>query len=319
MSDGDLATFERRATRLADKLIKRVHYSRVFFRKYVSANSARCGFRCKHKPDRTFNNTRLSVQHSTSLQNRVPSSGRAPIIALAFFSTLANLNTVVADDDGLATALMLADVLRAARTEIASQQPAINNELVGDKGLSGDVVLKRILARLDSSGKLESLNNPVDDRETRLFQAQLDSIREILDENQTLINKKGIGFKGFVPAVFAQLTNERFGEKVGDVAEIKVTAPIELVRNRKARPDQWESNVIESRFKSAEWSRGRLFSEIADGSNGLAFRVMVPEYYGQACLACHGSPKGEMDVTGYPKEGGKLDELGGSISITLYQ
>ena len=37
------------------------------------------------------------------------------------------------------------------------------------------------------------------------------------------------------------------------------------------------------------------------------------------CLTCHGEPKGEIDVTGYPKEGGKLGDLGGVISITLFR
>lgn len=228
-------------------------------------------------------------------------------------------HSIDASESDLNTALLLADVLRAARTEIASQQPAINNELIGDKGLTGEIVLSRILERLKATGTINTISNPEDDREDRLLRAQLDSIREIIDENQLLINKKGIGFKGFVPAVFAQLTNERFIEKVGDIAEMKVTAPIDLVRNRKARPDKWEQGVIESRFKSSEWTRGQLYSEIAEGNKGSAFRVMVPEYYGEACLACHGNPKGEMDITGYPKEGGILEELGGAISITLYQ
>jgi len=223
------------------------------------------------------------------------------------------------DENSLNTALLLADILRAARTEIASQQPTINNELVGDKGLSGEVILNRTLVRLEEAGKSDSISQPSDEREAQLIKAQLDSISEIIEENQPLINSKGIGFKGFVPAVFAQLTNERFGEKVGDLAEIKVTAPLELVRNRKARPDKWERSVIESRFKSDSWTRGELFAEDAEGRRGAAFRVMVPEYYGEACLACHGAPKGEVDVTGYPKEGGQIGDLGGSISITLYE
>jgi len=222
-------------------------------------------------------------------------------------------------DGDLKTALLLAEILRAARTEIASQQTVINDESIGNKGITGEVVLKSVLKRLDDSGKLSAVSNPANDREAELIKAQLDSIQEILDENQGLINKHGIGFKGFVPAVFAQLSNERFGEKVGNLAEIKVTAPLDLVRNRKARPDKWENDVIESRFKSADWSRGDLFSEEAEGKHGYAFRVMVPEYYGDACLACHGSPKGEVDVTGYPKEGGQTGDLGGSISITLYR
>ena len=38
----------------------------------------------------------------------------------------------------------------------------------------------------------------------------------------------------------------------------------------------------------------------------------------RACR-CHGSPQGEIDITGYPKEGGKEGDLGGVISITLYK
>ena len=45
----------------------------------------------------------------------------------------------------------------------------------------------------------------------------------------------------------------------------------------------------------------------------------MPEYYTAGCLSCHGEPKGEMDITGYPKEGGKLDDLGGVISVTLFR
>jgi len=244
---------------------------------------------------------------------------RATFITVAFLFSVSKPALASTNENSLSTALLLADILRAARTEIASQQPTINNELVGDKGLSGEVVLSRVMVRLQQAGQAEKVANPTDEREARLIKAQLESIQEIIDENQPLINNKGIGFKGFVPAVFAQLTNERFGEKVGDVAELKVTAPIELIRNRKARPDKWERNVIESLFKSDKWERGELFAEHAPAKRGSAFRVMVPEYYGEACLACHGAPKGEVDVTGYPREGGKAGELGGSISITLYQ
>jgi hypothetical protein len=47
--------------------------------------------------------------------------------------------------------------------------------------------------------------------------------------------------------------------------------------------------------------------------------MLVPEYYTPGCLSCHGEPKGEIDVTGYPKEGGKVGDLGGVISITLFR
>ena len=246
---------------------------------------------------------------------------RALRLLLCLITLIAPFYSVqtTANESNLNTALLLADVLRAARTEIASQQPTINNKLVGDKGLTGGVIKEKVLARLHDAGKSDALSNPANVKEGELVEAQLESIVEIIDENQPLINEKGIGFKGFVPAVFAQLVNERFGEKVGTIAELKVTAPLEFVRNRKAKPDQWELEVIETRFKSEDWKRGELFAEEADGKRGEAFRVMVPEYYGDACLVCHGGPKGEVDVTGYPKEGGHAGDLGGSISVTLYK
>src|SRR5204863_306109 len=61
------------------------------------------------------------------------------------------------------------------------------------------------------------------------------------------------------------------------------------------------------------------YSEMTDAKGRPAYRVMVPEYYAASCLTCHGTPKGEMDITGYPKEGAKQDDLGGVISITLYR
>jgi len=145
--------------------------------------------------------------------------------------------SAAADTDAeLKIALALADVIRASRTEIASLQNRINDPEVGDKGLSGDVILDNILNRLKTDKNFDPGAADPETLEGRLLLAQLESIREIGDENQTLINKKGIGFKGFVPAVFAQMINERFGSKVGAEAELKVTAPLHLVRNRKARP-----------------------------------------------------------------------------------
>ena len=66
------------------------------------------------------------------------------------------------------------------------------------------------------------------------------------------------------------------------------------------------------------WPAGQPYSATVETNGRPAFRVMVPEYYAESCLACHGSPKGQMDITGYPKEGGKLNDLGAVISITLY-
>ena len=52
------------------------------------------------------------------------------IVGIVRICALIITKPIMADDNGLPTALMLADVLRAARTEISSQQPTIDNEHV---------------------------------------------------------------------------------------------------------------------------------------------------------------------------------------------
>ena len=156
-------------------------------------------------------------------------------------------------------------------------------------------------------------------RHGRLLRAMMAAIGEVMDANQSTINAKGIGFKAFIPAVFGRLVGESFARLASGEAELKVTAPPELVRNRKARPDSFEENIIKTKLVEPAWPRGQPYSEMTDAKGRPAYRVMVPEYYAASCLTCHGSPKGEMDITGYPKEGAKQDDLGGVISITLYR
>jgi hypothetical protein len=44
---------------------------------------------------------------------------------------------------------------------------------------------------------------------------------------------------------------------------------------------------------------------------------MVPLFIEKSCLPCHGEPAGEKDITGKVKEGYKLGELRGDISVTV--
>jgi hypothetical protein len=246
-------------------------------------------------------------------------------IAVALVVAAIGLHLFVSGGPALATsqeeevALNLANMLRAARAVISAEQERINDPAIGDKGLTGDAVLAETVARFEESTGLDPTAVDPDSPLGQLFQAQMAAIKEVMDEAQESINQPEVGFKGFVPAIFARLVNERFKDKVGDRAVIKVTAPAALVRNRMARPDDWESQHIEERLLSPDWPEGQVFSTAAPSGDRDAFRVLVPEYYTAGCLTCHGEPKGEIDVTGYPKEGGKLGDLGGVISITLFR
>jgi hypothetical protein len=221
-------------------------------------------------------------------------------------------------EDDMAIAQSLAEMLRDARTVISDQQDLINDPQLGDKHLTGDVVLEHAVAKYKKDTGVDPRKLDPASREGRLLRAMMAAIIEVVDDNQPTINEKGTGFKGFIPAVFARLVAESFDHLAKGEAEVKVTAPLELVRNRKARPDPWETEIIEKRLLDPAWPAGQSFSANVETNGRPAFRVMVPEYYAESCLACHGSPKGKMDITGYPKEGGKLNDLGAVISITLY-
>lgn len=239
------------------------------------------------------------------------------LLAVAVAATPATHAETAADEE-IQIALNLAKLLQIGRTVISANQDLINDASVGDKGLTGDKVLADTVERYRQATGVDLNAIDPETREGRMLLAEMQAIREVVDDNQKLINEQGIGFKGFIPAVFGRLVTERFQEKMGTEAEMKVTAPPALVRNRKARPDEWERRIIEEKFMSPDWERGEIFAEAEPSKGREAFRVMVPEYYAASCLTCHGENKGDIDITGYPKEGASEGDLGGVISISLF-
>jgi hypothetical protein len=230
---------------------------------------------------------------------------------------LAPLHGQTSDDAQVAESL--STLLQAARTVVSRHQAEINNPDVGDKGFTGAKVLAEAVSDYKKATGIDPSSIDPSTRQGRLLRAQMASIVEVVDANQETINKKGLGFKAFIPATFGRLVNEAFSRRAGQEADVKVTAPSDRVRNLKARADSWEQKVITEKFLLASWPKGKDFSDIAESKGRQAFRMAVPEYYAASCLSCHGGPKGDIDVTGYPKEGGKEGDLGGVISISLYR
>ncbi len=202
-----------------------------------------------------------------------------------------------------AIAASLAEMLRDARTIISNNEDLINDPAIGDKQLTGSKVKDEAIALYRKNTGVDPNSFDKDTLEGRLLRAMMNAIVQVVDDNQATINEKGTGFKGFIPAVFGRLVSETFNGLAENEAVIKITAPPELVRNRKALPDAWEKQVIEGKLLRANWPKGQPFAADVSIKGHAAYRIAVPEYYKESCLACHGSPKGELDITGYPKEG----------------
>lgn len=222
-----------------------------------------------------------------------------------------------AADDDTEIAGDLAAMLRAGRAVVSANQDRINDPAKGQAGLDGPGFLAQAIEQFHrATGKDPNAMDP-STRGGRLVHMEMDAIVEVIDANQPTF-KAPASFKGFIPAVFSRLVGEAFSRRAHGEAEIKVTAPPNLVRNRKSSPDKWELDAITAHFQTPGWPKGQAFSATVDQPGGpTVFRIAVPEYYAASCLACHGSPKGAMDMTGYPMEGAALGDLGGVISIKL--
>lgn len=235
--------------------------------------------------------------------------------AMLLLSGMAGARADDADDRRIADAL--AEMLRAGRTVISESQARINDATLGDKDLGGAAVLARSVAIFRTRTGIDPGSIDPASRDGRLLRAEMDAIVAVMDANKASLDAPGKGFKGFIPAVFSRLVAEEFSRRTDGLASMKVTAPSDLVRNRRAMPDAWEAEVIAQHFVTTEWPKGQPFQQVTTQGRHDVFRIGVPEYYTSSCLSCHGGPKGALDITGYPMEGAKVGDLGGVISIKL--
>lgn len=253
------------------------------------------------------------MSHSISIKSSTVMRFAWCVFSIIFLSVLSIAQARAADATQEELANELTVLLRSGRKVISANQDLINDAEKGDKGLSADKVLAQAKENYAKDAGKPLTKAPDGSLLARSQKAMLDSIVEVMTKNQALINEKGKGFKGFLPAVFARQVAESFSSKMAGEIIVKLTAPKELIRNRTNRPDEWEHLVFVQQFKKADYVKGKPYSEVVGGT----FRYIIPEYYGPTCLSCHGEPKGEKDITGGLKEGAKLGDLGGAVSLSI--
>jgi hypothetical protein len=205
----------------------------------------------------------------------------------------------------------LIELVKIGRMIVSEQMENINDASKADKRFTGDYMASQILERFRKIRKLD-LRIPNVVPQANLYLALVQSEKEVVDEAQPVINRAGISFKGFFPAVFTQRVAEQFYKKSG--VRMKLTA-IDY-RNANNKPDDFEAEVLRM-FSDSRHPKGQPYvrSLMADGRPVL--RMMGPEYAAPTCLVCHGAPKGERNVAGTKKEGWKEGDFAGAISIVL--
>ena len=100
-------------------------------------------------------------------------------------------------------------MLRAGRTVISRNQDKINDPKLADKGLDGNTVLAEAVKIYKETAGVDPASIDPKSRHGKLLRMEMDAIVEVLDGHQQTINRPGVGFKGFIPAVFGRRGNPR--------------------------------------------------------------------------------------------------------------
>ncbi len=209
------------------------------------------------------------------------------------------------------TGELLVKLVQAGRGVVAENQELINDASKGDKGFTPKVFEGKQIAKFKEKTSID-LSKPDGSSQTRQLLALLEAGKEVVEDNQFKINKQGIGFKGFIPAVWGRLTGEKFGQKTG--IKLKLTGMDYRFPSNK--PDEFEAEVLKL-FADASYPKGKEYTRMTVVNGKPALRMMAPEYAGKGCLGCHGEPAGERDITGNKKEGWKEGGLAGAISLII--
>ncbi len=222
-----------------------------------------------------------------------------------------------AKSDAIETGRLLAILLDAGRATVGANQTLINDASKADKGFTPEVFEKQLTAKFkERTGvDLADLPNAKVPAMARFMLPQLvDVQKKVVADYQPIINRPGIGFKGFIPATFGTQTTVRYTAKTGTY--LKQTAPDKILRNPRNKADEFEAAAL-AKFTDPSYPRTgeKIVSEVVDG--GKSVRVMLPLFYGKGCLGCHGEPAGERDITGYKRDGYKEGDNGGAISVKL--
>lgn len=236
----------------------------------------------------------------------------SPIILsiLFFFATMfcafQSVAAPIPKDKAAEIAGYTATMIIAGRGVVAKNQDLINDPNKGNKGFTPEYVEKQML---ESFKKITGKDvSDLDPEVQKVLKEVIDAAKLSVQMNQARINQRGKGFKMYIPAVFGRETGQILKAKT-DIAIKQTTFKY---RNAYNQPDAFEKKVLKM-FENPDYPMGKGYGAMENGR----YRYLKPIYIRQACLKCHGEPKGAMDISGHKKEGYKLGQLRGAISVSF--
>lgn len=224
-----------------------------------------------------------------------------------------------ADAETVETGRLLAILHDSGRVTIAGIQPLINDPEKGDKGFTPEVFEQKLIEKFKERSGVDLARlkaEKVPPQAKQLLPMLVEAGKKVVATYQPILNKQGLGYKNFIPATWGTQAAAIFTARTGSY--IKQTTFDEVLRNPRNKADGFEAAVLKKFADPAYPRQGeKIVSETVDG--GKTTRVMLPLFHVKGCLPCHGEPKNERDISGYLREGAKLGEIAGAISVKLTQ
>lgn len=148
---------------------------------------------------------------------------------------------------------------------------------------------------------------------SRVLVAEMDAVWDFISLNQNTINYDSDGtydYKGIHCAIAGKSVAALFSEKSNYSMRFTNLSP----RNIYNKPDAYEEDALRTFYDDESVSEIWGFEE-EDGEP--VFRYVEVMNVSDACVDCHGKPAGELDATGYPKEGWEVGDVAGAVSVVV--
>ncbi len=209
------------------------------------------------------------------------------------------------------TAQHLATLLNVGRLIVDRNQTLIDDPRKGDKGFTPEVFEHEVVDEFVRQTNIDLKHLPLHlpPLAKELLPLLLQSSKEVVADAQLVINQRGIGYKNFIPATFGSQAARKFSNR----SHVKIKQTALNPRNLKNTPDAYEENLLKQ-LATQPTSHSPITEWI---DNEKTLRALTPIYYSHDCLACHGSPRGILDISGYPREGAQEGDLAGAISVQI--
>lgn len=150
-------------------------------------------------------------------------------------------------------------------------------------------------------------------QQARALSANMEAVWEFMNHNQDKINYDSAGnfeFKGLQCSIAGRSVGAYFSRDTDYTIRYVSDTP----RNRADEPDAFEQAAIDAFRADPGLTEYYAFADI-DGQR--VFRYAEPMTLVESCLSCHGEPAGEIDLSGYPREGLPEGYIYGVLSMQI--